>query len=376
MAPPPLRLMPTEVLSLAAEKLCVHCLDPEAARRGGNNAINTAALATLGQTSRRFNGIANGYLFHAPALTDPSRWPLLARTLIARPDLASKVHILEIDDDQFDSADYNNCTWYSTFSCNGWTRLPEVMAFYNAQKAIHDPNGTPPYCVHTDRRSATKVLTALCPNIRKLSSTHVHRDAFLFLGAPGTLMLNSLTEIDLNPPGHYNALALCNELLRVAPNLARITIRNIRWGFRFPPGHLLATDIFPNVRYLRVENACLDRAILRQILEHFPNLEVFHYTAGGYELGQWQFELLDGANDVVRRNGGHLREFHLDFSRDVWPTHNHWNNPQPHPRIPTRKQIRTARWLVRKHAGIRYQYVPHGPDVRFRMPLHPEYQQS
>ncbi|KAK4246605.1 hypothetical protein C7999DRAFT_15312 [Corynascus novoguineensis] len=259
-------------------------------------------LAGLCRASKHFNRLATWRLYHT--LTWPktgSRWPLIARTLIERRDLAQLVRHLSLD---FYESPRNPA-------------LPsEVILWYSQQIALF-PDGdlyadsltnrsSSSDFEPTQRDAAIALLTSLCSNLSTLDIVPFKfATAFAFCPPASVLTLRDVEAYDW----HGFELKTLSSLFHAAPHLRLLRCRSV------DPTKPVDTGLrLEHLTDLDLQNCCCSNIELVHILRMCPNLERLQYKNGGVKsfqpYGYEQFRPHEAVS-AIREHAVLLRTFEL-----------------------------------------------------------------
>ncbi|KAK0736668.1 hypothetical protein B0T21DRAFT_411820 [Apiosordaria backusii] len=255
--------MPLELVTMIVEQLCYHgepshehqchcrsipCnCDPHESSIGSDN----ATLASLCLTSKLLNDIATKHLYHNPDCE--TRWPLLARTLIARQDLAQQVQ-------QFETFQADDCR--------------------------EDENGSP-----------VSLMMALCPNLVGIRADINLGDDFVF-SHPRTRP--NLKKVELVWWDTHSGISFhdLDRLFCAAPNIQAMTM----WTVNDEQGGFCEGVTLEKLTHLELKNAMISHDALVALYIMAPNLQTLKYEIGIF-VGDEQFgpqELLDATLSHAR----------------------------------------------------------------------------
>jgi hypothetical protein len=247
---------------------------------------------------------------------------LLARTLLARRDLAQRVRVLRIDEwDEgvlFDPSDFSRIA-------------PEVLTYFNPQfqayldslsqeereEIAYSPSPVPlekQPGPEDDRdhslNISVDILTSLCPNLEALYTDTADLDVFR-LCTPRSMMRLQTVVVS----HYYNRMSdtmsrteSLARLFRAAPNVSDITLHAVR---KCPdPGHAL-----DHVRSLDLRASVLGHGELVKFFSMCPNLETFRYEAGRPSTWRDHFSL-PRAQDAIFAHTPRLKLLSLSIAFD------------------------------------------------------------
>ncbi|SPN99143.1 uncharacterized protein DNG_02178 [Cephalotrichum gorgonifer] len=286
----PSRSIDLPTLATLIESLCPQC-NPRQSKLSATNPHDPSRLRTLAAfclTSRWANSLATPHLYHRPTC---ARWPLLARTLILRPDLAARVTHLCVED------------WPGVA---GDTLPPEVLSYWGdmVQNLTGDDTEVDPDDPEL-MNVGLDLLLPLCPNLEELDTVLDNADAFTF-AQPGSLRsLRALAVTYADTEGGLD-LGELSPLAAAAPNLSKIL------------GHQVGGAVELHATFANVTHVCLDWSTLgpdclRNILRACPRLGSFEFRAGGCSFGDEQFTPLE-AQDAIVELAPRLKSLALDFA--------------------------------------------------------------
>ncbi len=207
--------LPVELVDEIFKWLCPHCV-----KYGRAN-----ALLQLTRTCKRLNAAATPHLYHHP-LTP--RWWLLARTLIARPDLGLHVRSL-LDSDEL--REYSFAGASATFPTEVLSHFADsalARATEEERNAITDTSLPWEDRLTWSHFSETlDMLVSLCPATREISAkVEAFNTPNLFIwSAPGSLL--SLKHFGLSQVAFGSvpmSLNLLAQVATAAPNLVSVAL--------------------------------------------------------------------------------------------------------------------------------------------------------
>lgn len=302
------RDLPLELVEGIVAALCVECAPAEerccfdsSCYCGDDhvkvNAERISSLASLCLTSRSLNSVATRHLYHRLPC---KKWWLLARTLIARWDLAQLAKGMR----------FGNHGVVSKEDCP-----PEVLAYFEEEREAYLdglPEGVRDEAL--DRLNENDlytgngnieldIMTSLCPNLETLHATVGYFDVFRFCTLYSMKKLHSiaLSHADTELGMHLGNFAL---LFEAAPN-----ITNIIFHMLASAGDLGFT--LDKVTNLDLKWSTIGSESLVNVLSAFPNLETFRYGMGGALVGYDQFTAAE-ARDAFLVHAPNLKSVCLD----------------------------------------------------------------
>jgi hypothetical protein len=321
--------LPPEILEQSLDGLCIHHVhdlqdyDGECSYKPYKSPSHQyedviasfTGLASLCRASKHLNQLATWRLYHS--LIDRktvSGWGLLARTLIARRDLAALVrhlsadHLEELSDDSL--------------------LPPEVVSFFANQVALNPDvglkaDGLKSHLSDSDSDAPAAFLTSLCPNIVTAKFTSPgDRDHPAALGLCPPRSLQSLRDVQISHWDTENGfdLSVYTQLFRAAPNIT--LLRLVQADCSQPLEEEEETLKLESVTDLELLSSCMTGDELTRILRLCPNVQRLQYVCGGPLYGDEQFTP-DEAVAVVREHAPKLRRFELDL-RD-WLGEDDWD---------------------------------------------------
>ncbi|KAH7312692.1 hypothetical protein B0I35DRAFT_437536 [Stachybotrys elegans] len=302
-------------LQSVLEALCTHCM-PSALQHycinpncGNHNdtedALCSATMASLCLTSRDLNAVATRYLYHKPVT---SQWGLLARTLIARPDLAE--YVRELRDYSWgycrEKGGYPACPpEVSTYWKEGMEELlntlPEQQELYSEMTMDGDD---------TDTNVKVDLLMSLCANLEQVKVTVGY---FNIAALCLRYTFDRLSSITLSHEDTEGGISFQNvaPLVDSAPNLKYL---------RF---HALAAEetalneTLPRLTTMVLDWSTIDYPALVKVLENCPRLETFKYFGGGPLVGNGDITPRQ-AQDAFVSLGRNLRCIYLNLLSDAF----------------------------------------------------------
>jgi hypothetical protein len=263
----------------------------------GAAAVRLSSLAALCLTSRHLNSVATRHLYHRPSY---KKWWLLARTLLARRDLAQLTKGMRFMSYRCVSKD--DCP-------------PEVLAYFIEQREAYldrEPETKRERCrshLKEDDLYAGNgniqldIMASLYPNLTSLHAVVGYFQSFRFCTPQSMMRLHTVvishadTELGLH-------LENARPLFQAAPNIANITYHMMSSS----SGLGFALD---KVTTLDLQNSTIDGESLANVLKAFPNLETFRYGMGGAIVSYVQFTV-DDAQDAFLRHAPNLKSVVLD----------------------------------------------------------------
>lgn len=293
------------VLEAVVEYLCHHCTPRQPLHKRpclnahcgaeclgrGQERRDIPTLAALCQVSKHVNAIATPHLYHRPTCR---QWPLLARTLLARPDLARHVRHLSTRD------------WVSVCFALKEPGFPaEVARYWDGKVEYHVEagEGAAGECLEAENVEMSLVVS-LCPNLEELDTPLTQADAFAFSGPWSMRRLKTVVAAYDDPVYGMNLGALAR-LAAAAPSLSTLIGWQVNSCYDMPvPG---------NVTRLRLGRSSMGIEGLRNVLRACPRLEAFGYSAGGSVIGHDQFTPLE-VQDTLVELAPWLTSLSLDFN--------------------------------------------------------------
>jgi len=310
-APGLLRVFPIEIVENILDQLCgqtpsdfLRCQQvnhPSFCRCDNGIPSTSRDLASLARTCRVLHALATRRLYRFPEFYSPDHAFLFARTLIARPDLASLVRTLQLD------VFYNG---------RGTISLPwKVKEYYYKTKRGNI------YRVPTwNRLQPDEILISLCPNIEIFESN----DNFLLepslpLWTPDVLRCSKLKTVMLRhwcDGGRGLSLGWFSPLLYVAAdticslnvhNLSECDINRLcsRGGILKNPARNLIYGARSLKKVTQIHLTCstIDKRSLSNLLELCPNVQEIEYESGGsspnWDTHTHQFSPAEAAAAVI-----------------------------------------------------------------------------
>lgn len=293
------------VFEVVVEYLCHHCTPRQPLHKRpclnahcgaeclgrGQERRDIPTLAALCLTSKHVNVIATPYLYHRPTCR---QWPLLARTLLARPDLARHVKHLSTRD------------WVPVYFALKEPGFPAEVARYWDEKVeyhVEAGEGAAPECLEAENMEMNLVVS-LCPGLEELDTPLVRADAFLFSG-PWSMRRLKTVAAAYDDPGYGMNLGALARLAAAAPSLSTLIAWQVNSCYDMP--------VLGNVTRLRLGRGSLGLEGFGDALRACPRLEEFEYSAGGSVIGHEQFTPLE-AQDTLVDLAPRLTSLSLDFN--------------------------------------------------------------
>ncbi|KAK0712035.1 hypothetical protein B0H67DRAFT_586850 [Lasiosphaeris hirsuta] len=267
-----------------------------------------STLWSLCLTSRQFKNIATRHLYHCPSgARGVATWWLLARTLIACPDIATHVKGLYMD----------------AFDDLGGSELPhDISTLYSSGQLVRaegrpgeDHSWLLARLMLGKSAACLDLMTALCPNLETLDAViDMELDSItftrpqLFAFCPPKSM-QALTSLTVSPKNTEDGMDLEEiwDLLNAAPNLTTIRCYDLKGC-----SDRLALTL-GRVTSLDLRSSALDDDSLANIFCTFPNLETFTYQSGptASEIPFFIWDIKD-----ILRYALKLTTFTLDLAAD------------------------------------------------------------
>ncbi|KAK3989070.1 hypothetical protein QBC44DRAFT_370440 [Cladorrhinum sp. PSN332] len=268
-----IRDLPLEMIQAIIGFICPRCNQRS---RRSMRAVHT--LVDLCRTSKLLNQVATPHLYHRPPL---HKWPLLARTLIARPDLAGHAKQLLVPwETPVGAYDWVTETWPTS----GFPH--EVVAYRDALVQQLNLDAQQDYM---------SILASLCPNLEKLEI----EDDLSFTGPHIPFCrpksLQRLKKVKLMSSrnewlggGHGGGFKHIVPLLNAAPNIQRLTVPKLT-DCTGLDGLTVAS-----LTHLDIVESALPAQDFAALLAACPNLEILEYECGfaswmstGYNVGEY-----------------------------------------------------------------------------------------
>lgn len=278
------------------ERVCLSGCYPLPCGDLGSEHERIASLAALCLTSRQISAVATPHLYHRPTC---SPWWGLARTLLARPDLASRVKHL--------------CT-------RGWTgsgtivesSLGELQSYWERQApgGFEDADEIA-HILNVRMNYVVLLVSSLCPNLEELDAVIDYEDV-AELQEP--VALERLRTIALSYEDTEFGLGVetLSPVIRAAPNIE--TLMGWQVGTE---GH---TADLANLKHLYLDNSYVSADGLRELLSSCPRLESFRYVSGDATVGDQHFEP-DEAQRTIVEFVPRLKSLHLNLDEKLFLHH-------------------------------------------------------
>lgn len=268
-----------------------HC--PSTCQSLGQERTRIDALAALCLTSKLINALTTPHLYRRPSCR---KWPLLARTLVCRPDLARHVAYLSTRD------------WDLACDAVLDPAFPaEVSGFWEVRTTALYPEtgsgGSRLESVETEN-FMVDILVALCPNIEELDAVLYYGDAFA-LSEPRSLARLRTVSVAYGDTRDGVCLGSLTPLAAAAPTLSRILGRQVGSSTEL-------LEAFTNVTHVRLDWSTISLKSLRNILTACPGLESLAFLAAGTMVGYKQFTPLE-AQAAIQELAPNLTSLHLDL---------------------------------------------------------------
>jgi len=296
-APGLLRVFPIEIVENILDQLCgqtpsdfLRCQQvnhPSFCRCDNGIPSTSRDLASLARTCRVLHALATRRLYRFPEFYSPDHAFLFARTLIARPDLASLVRTLQLD------VFYNG---------RGMISLPwKVKEYYYKTKP-----GNICRVPKWDRLQPDEILISLCPNIEILE----FNDNFLLepslpLWTPDVLRCSKLKTVMLRhwcDGGRGLSLGWFSPLLYVAADtICSLNIHNLLECDMNRLYMIQDTRRLKKVTQIHLTYSTIDKRSLSNLLELCPNVQEIEYESGGASANwdTYQFTPAEAAAVVI-----------------------------------------------------------------------------
>lgn len=235
-------------------------------------------LVALCVTSKFFNQIATRHLYHRPTL---KKWPMLVRTLMARPDLAGQVKQLLAPDTVQSLHFTSGLHWDSEIHVPS-----DIEAYYDARLQEYNATAlagtqTPPtddgtVSPHMNLRSDyIPIVASLCPNLQKLEVEYRENDRpVLTVCKPSSLLHLIKAKVTRKFHNWGCDFQIFRPLVEAAPNVERLVINclsSCTWweGMRLE-----------KVTHLDLMESSVGADDLAMLLDACPNLEILEYDCG------------------------------------------------------------------------------------------------
>ncbi|KAK4039903.1 hypothetical protein C8A01DRAFT_16203 [Parachaetomium inaequale] len=341
-----LGILPGELVEAVVTALCVYCSPGEGRCCLNSNCTcldgdptdrsRISALASLCLTSRKLNAAATRHLYHVL----PSRkWSLLARTLLARKDLARLAKALRVG---------------FCFSADGSHSSPELDSYFSEQLGAYLDS------LSSDKRTqirqrlprenlfpesnnaALDIMVSLCPNLETLEAILEYLEVFRFCPPNSMPRLQTVVLSHGDTEGGIHLRNL-EPLFLAAPNITSLTLYMVD-----ERGGIQAT--LEKLTHLDFQCSAFDAATLASVLAACPSLESLKYETGGPTVGYNEFTLPEARDAVLAHAAPSLKLFRLsagdnDMRDEGWYERD----------LPEMERVLVGR-------GIRFEFCPRKGD--------------
>ncbi|KAH6838330.1 hypothetical protein B0I37DRAFT_387523 [Chaetomium sp. MPI-CAGE-AT-0009] len=329
--------LPVELADQIIRPFCIYCTPGgEGSRRNYIETTRIKSLASLCLMSRYLNATATRHLYH---YLPGRKWPLIARTLLARSDLAQTVKALGL-------CDY----WNSDPSLSS----PELVSYYTQQLQTYE-DGLPHLMKQGFRYSLrlhsmpdrdntfcdnapVDIVASLCPNLESVEATLRVYYAFKF-SQPASLPRLRTAVFHHCDTENGISLETLQPLFRAAPNLTSLTFN------RVVDGHGGFDPPLAQLTHLHFRRSAFGVVALMDILRSCPRLVSFTYVWGGIRVGDHQFSLGETRDAVLAYAPASLELFRLSLAGNGVGWVDMWNDGEV---------AETTRRLGER--GIRFQF--------------------
>lgn len=291
-----------------------------------------AALAHLRQTCKQFCDMVTWRLFHTlNSSTTRKRWWLIARTLIARPDLARLVKHISLGNvsspgsipaevttyytaQVADLVPYDNIRDFEDYDRDylGLARVPEpeeVLTLGDLANAERDRYMRDTDGIETDgSHPPFAILISLCTSLKTVEFVAKHSTKPFSLCRPGSLAsLRSIFASWEHFPNGFD-IATLRRLLLAAPNISLLHLHGPWSCSRLADS--AEPVVLETVTEVRMARAALDQTSLVALLRLCPNLQILRYDAVT-SVNPEQFTVPE-AVQVISEHAHNLQHFELD----------------------------------------------------------------
>ncbi|KAK4465005.1 hypothetical protein QBC42DRAFT_344268 [Cladorrhinum samala] len=348
--------LPLELVDAVMELLCPRC-----SLNSRRSRTLVHSLLALCLTSKFFNRVATRHLYHRPAL---HRWPMLARTLLARPDLAGHVKQILAPDTIQSFHFRRGLHWDYEIDVPS-----DVEAYYRAiVREIDDDDAletqTAPEDVLAERMAQDMrsdfipIVASLCPNLQKLEVEY--RDNYrpvLSICKPNTLPKVKKAKVTRKFQNLGCDFEIFQPLVDAAPNMERLVL-NCLSGCSEWEGMRLE-----NLTHLDLMESSLRADDLARLLGACPNLEILEYECGGLwasEYDHWNREGESGDPTIAQFTPEEARDVILEYAEKLeffrFNIIHHANDPDV-PHSPWAKDKIDLLKNAMENRGIEFQLI-------------------
>ncbi|KAM7182760.1 hypothetical protein V8F33_014039 [Rhypophila sp. PSN 637] len=266
--------------------------------------IPQSTLAALNRTSKLLNSPTTRRLYRAPRYRH-SNWPLFARTLMARKDLAALVKDLS-----FYGSEENEHMDPDKFP-------EEIAAYYLEYYEVRYPLAV------DDPASDTEALFVASRRGRREACIEMDFIVHLCAQHVETIFVNDYMHAIKDR--HFILTPRLNDLIKAAaPTLTRLELSRL-----FLDQRRMYGGVLERVAHLVVRSSALQPCYLDTLLCLVPNLEILEYEGGaGWKLETDYFRLHE-AYDLIVKNCEKLKSFSFDMSAEPdvdWASPRTWQS--------------------------------------------------
>lgn len=315
--------LPVELADQIIRPFCVYCTpdktDLPSIKYNERKRISFLALLCL--LSRRLNVTATPHLYHCLRVRG-RKWPLLARTLLARKDLAQFAQTLHLHNhwnaDKSDSSPALEKYFTAKFQAWQDSLSDDDRETFGWQ--FHDTPDLGNMFAAPFHNLPLDILASLCPNLKTVSATLTFSPTFRFNPALSLPRLQTASFDYHDTRNNGISLLDLQPLSLAAPNLTSLTLTRLD-GSSESHGDGTITPPLAQLRHLDCRYSAVSVETLVGILASCPRLVTFKYAWGGYGVGNGVFTLPEAADAVEAHAPATLGLFRLSMGDDdvIWP---------------------------------------------------------
>lgn len=281
----PFDRLPVELVDEIFEWLCPFCATPVGFAKlkdWGSNIFGSKydkadALLQLTRTCKLVNAVATPHLYHHPMT---SRWWLLARTLLARPDLGLHVRSL-LDNDKLRHRPIAENTVLAPFPTEVQSHFADSALARATEEERHAITDTSlPWrdrMTWSDSSETLDMLVSLCPDVQEIIAIvgTLNTPNILIWSPQASLPNLRRFKLSKSSPGAGLSLNLLAQVATAAPNLTSVALFAVEQN----ASSLQTLPAMPSLVALALRDAAICSETLRKLLAVCPNLQSFTYHA-------------------------------------------------------------------------------------------------